>query len=137
MFLERRPEMAVRKGVSLSFFSYIYLFGVNSVWLQLLFRKPTREDSNHYVAQDKPQGYPCPGCGFSIPMENISANIRTKTNVRIAERYFLALLKLQQKRSLDHNKVSHTKDQKFLGEDIILTLNTKTRLITRSKILGK
>lgn len=39
----------------------------------------SREDSNHYVAvAQQPQGYPCPSCGHQIPMENISANIRTE-----------------------------------------------------------
>ena len=50
--------------------------------------RTNKEDSTHYVAQAHLQGYPCPGCGFSIPIENISANIRTKTNAQIAERYF-------------------------------------------------
>ena len=40
--------------------------------------RTNKEDSTHYVAQAHLQGYPCPGCGFSIPMENISANIRIK-----------------------------------------------------------
>ena len=40
--------------------------------------RTNKEDSTHYVAQAHLQGYPCPGCGFSIPIENISANIRTK-----------------------------------------------------------
>lgn len=35
-------------------------------------------DSNHYVAQAQPQGYPCPECGFPIPDKNVSPNIRTE-----------------------------------------------------------
>lgn len=39
--------------------------------------QPRREDSNHYRAQAQvQQGYPCPECGFSIPMKDISSNIR-------------------------------------------------------------
>ena len=44
-----------------------------------------------YGAQTQ-QGYPCPGCGFSIPMENISTNIRTKNKCSNCEKIFLALL---------------------------------------------
>ena len=40
-----------------------------------------------YGAQTQ-QGYPCPGCGFSIPMENISANIRTKNKCSNCEKIF-------------------------------------------------
>lgn len=36
-----------------------------------------KEDSNHYRAQVE-QGYPCPECGHSIPVDKISANIRVE-----------------------------------------------------------
>ena len=69
--------MAVRKGVSLHALAILTCLGL-TLFVCSCFSQTNREDINHYVAQDKPQGYPCPGCGFSIPMENISANIRTK-----------------------------------------------------------
>lgn len=35
-------------------------------------------DSNHYVVQTQLQGYPCPECGHLIPVDKVSANVRTK-----------------------------------------------------------
>ena len=51
-------------------------------------QSPKVENSNHYREQAQPQGYPYPGCGFSIPMENISANIRTKNKCSNCEKIF-------------------------------------------------
>ena len=139
MFQFLKNDKSLKKDIRL-----IFLIAIVACLATLLFSfvagcasQAPREDSAHQVAQTQPQGYPCQGCGFSIPMENISANIRIKNECSSCGKIFLALLKLQRKRSLNHNKASHTKDQKFLGEDIILTLHTKTNLTVRAKVHGR
>lgn len=68
--------MAIRKGISLHFLAIFICLGL-TLFACSCFSQTSREDAR-YVAQAQSQGYPCPECGYLIPVEKISANIRTK-----------------------------------------------------------
>ena len=106
--------MAVRKGVSLHALVIFICLGL-TLFVCSCFSQTNREDGTHYVAQAKPQGYPCPNCGYRVDMNNVNKNIRMENICSSCGRGFFYTPRMENVANSNNGYEKHEQRPKIYG----------------------